>query len=154
MKHGTFYFIVAGVLCTALGAPFGGPAAGNSDSYNECSARCAPLQGGEGWAKCITTCVRTKKKNEPMGESEVKKKMRDCEERCSSYTGVDRVRCIRICLDAKKEQRPARIVRQPAATVPDPCETRCAVLSGTLKDRCTARCRNDTKFNRNADRSR
>lgn len=143
------YFLVSIVITAVFfaivmaGSP--GPVAGNSDSFSECNTRCAPLQG-ESRSRCFSTCVRTKKKNEPVGESDVKKKMRDCEERCASFNGVDRIRCIRICLDIKDEQGSLKKQQETVVENPDPCESRCAVLSGSLRDRCVARCKNNTKF--------
>lgn len=121
---------------------------GNSDLFNACTAQCAPLEG-EARARCISTCVRTKKKNRPVGENAVKQKMMDCEDRCASYRGLERVRCVRICLDIKSEQGNATSQKIDAASVreKDICESRCAGLSGVIKEKCMVRCKRKTKFN-------
>lgn len=157
MRHISGFQLRAAALCVALAAAGGAvPLSGNSDSFTECNARCAGLDG-EMKARCINTCVRTKKKNAPVGDREVKTKMRDCEERCASYTGVDRIRCIRICLDLKNEQRSIKKEKERAAVAedsPNPCESRCGILTGVLKERCMARCQKESKFDRDKIRSK
>ncbi|MBN1497028.1 MAG: hypothetical protein JXA07_09685 [Spirochaetes bacterium] len=120
---------------------------GNSDLFNACTAQCAPLEG-EARARCINTCMRTKKKNRPVGENAVKQKMKACEDRCASYQGLERVRCIRICLDIKSEQGNSTPHKIDAASVQekDICESRCAGLSGVIKEKCVVRCKRKTKF--------
>jgi hypothetical protein len=120
----------------------------NSGSYSECDARCAPLEG-EGKARCIKTCITARKKNAPVGENQVKNNIRDCEERCGEYTGLDRIRCTRLCLDIKREGVTVKKQKEIIIKRENPCESRCAVLSGSLKDKCTARCEKESKFDGN-----
>lgn len=113
-----------------------------SEVTNDCEARCATLDG-ENRYRCLKTCINTKKKNAPVGENEVKKRMDACEDACVDYTGVDRIRCIRLCLDRKKER--GVIKRNDSKKDNEnPCEIRCSVLSGVSKDKCLLRCEKDS----------
>jgi hypothetical protein len=135
--------LVAALIVSIISNSYGD----KSEVANDCEARCATLDG-ENRYRCQKTCINTKKKNAPVGENEVKRKMDTCEDACVDYTGVDKIRCIRLCLDRKKE----RVVikrESPKKENEKPCEIRCSVLSGVSKDKCMARCekesRNDQK---------
>jgi hypothetical protein len=142
-----YKLLIIGAILIVMIASSGttGSGQGSSGSYGECDARCAPLDG-EGKARCIKTCMTAKKKNAPVGESEVKNNMRDCEDRCGEYTGLDKIRCIRLCLDIKREGGTVKKKKEIITKQETPCEGRCAVLSGSLKDKCTARCEKESKF--------
>lgn len=113
-----------------------------SDVANECEARCALLDG-ENKYRCIKTCINTKKKNAPIGENEVKRRVNACEDACADYTGVDKIRCTRLCLDKKKE---TGVIKRDAVRKEkqNPCEIRCSVLSGASKDKCVFRCEKES----------
>ncbi|MBP7735911.1 MAG: hypothetical protein KA369_08060 [Spirochaetes bacterium] len=115
-----------------------------SSAYNECDARCATLDG-ESRYRCVKTCINTKKRNAPVGNNEVKKKISDCEKLCEPYKGIDNVTCRRLCLDNKRYNPPKK--KEPETnTDPSPCETRCGALSGPSRDTCISRCEKKSRF--------
>jgi len=42
------------------------------------------------------------KKHQPREEKKVSQRMSECEEICSVYEKVERVRCLRLCMDRNK----------------------------------------------------
>jgi hypothetical protein len=100
---------------------------------------------GESRYRCLKTCINTKRKNEPVGENKVKRRMDTCEDACADFTGVDRIRCIRLCLDRKKERD---VIKRDALKKENdsPCEMRCSVLSGVSKDKCMVRCERESRY--------
>jgi hypothetical protein len=115
-----------------------------SDLADECEARCAAVDG-ESRYQCLKTCINTKRKNEPVGEDNVKRRMDTCEDACGDFTGVDKIRCIRLCLDRRKDRV---VIKRDAVKKENenPCETRCGVLSGISKQTCMARCERELRF--------
>ncbi|HOT43663.1 MAG TPA: hypothetical protein PLM53_04350 [Spirochaetota bacterium] len=115
-----------------------------SDRESDCNSRCSVLEG-EARYTCIRTCVSARKKNAPSGENQVKKKIRDCESACEQYKGIDNITCRRVCLDNKLYAAPQKKETVPHES-PSPCETRCNVLTGPVRDNCIARCEKKSRF--------
>ncbi len=116
----------------------------SSDAYSECDARCAALDG-EGRYRCVKTCINTKKRNTPVGNNEVKKKISECEKMCEPFKGIDNVVCRRLCLDNKRYTPPKKKVPENSVE-PSPCETRCGALSGSSKKTCISRCERNSRL--------
>jgi hypothetical protein len=115
-----------------------------SDPADDCEARCAAMDS-ESRYRCMKTCINAKRKNDPVGRNDVKGRMAACEDACVDYTGVDRIKCIRLCLDRNKE--PVVIKRDALKQKNEnPCEMRCSVLSGVSKDTCLLRCERESHF--------
>ena len=78
------------------------PAFSSGDDIDSlCLARCSGFTG-QAYYQCIQTCVRTMKKHQPREEKKVSQRMSECEEICSVYEKVERVRCLRLCMDRNK----------------------------------------------------
>ncbi len=97
--------------------------------------------------RCMKTCINTKRRAEPAGKDDVKERMSSCEDACSGYTGLERIKCIRICLDKSKEQV---VITKDAIKKEDedPCDARCGVLTGVARDKCMLRCKRESRFNK------
>jgi len=115
-----------------------------SDAYSECDARCAALDG-ESRYRCVKTCINTKKRNSPVGNNEVKKKISECEKVCEPYKGIDNVVCRRLCLDNKRYNPPKKKETETNNN-PTPCANRCKALSGPSRDACVSRCERKNRF--------
>ncbi|HPV40674.1 MAG TPA: hypothetical protein PKX40_05800 [Spirochaetota bacterium] len=110
----------------------------------DCDSRCSILEGDAKY-KCLRTCINTRKRNTPVGDNMVKNKIRDCESACEQYKGIDNITCRRVCLDNKRYTPPKK--KEPAAKDnPSPCEIRCSVLNGPVRDNCIARCEKKSRF--------
>ncbi len=75
----------------------------NDDISSVCQDRCSGFSG-QAYYQCIETCVRTMKKNQLRGAKKVSQRMQECEEICSVYEGVERVKCLRLCLERNKDK--------------------------------------------------
>jgi hypothetical protein len=81
---------------------WGMPAASSGDDINAvCTSRCSGFTD-LAYSRCVETCVRTTKKHRPRETKKVSQRMEECEEICSVYEGVQRVKCLRLCLDRNK----------------------------------------------------
>jgi len=145
MKQYRLYLIITvAVICFPLATTTAERGGDKSASFNECDSRCAVLEGDSRY-QCLKTCINTRKKNAPAGDNGVKKKISECESTCETYKGIENVRCRRICLDNRRYIPPQK--KEPdAKDNPSPCESRCSVLSGSLKDNCVARCEKKSRF--------
>lgn len=101
---------------------------------NVCEKRCA---GFEGTARhsCLRTCTRTMRRDEPTGTMPVKERIRECDEACVDFSGLELVRCRRRCLDGATMQR-----REAPAERPGDCLARCASMPQPLRQKCRDRC--------------
>jgi len=95
MPSAGFFFI----LC--LLSYVRGFSSSNDEISRICAARCSGFTG-QAYVRCIETCVRTTKRTRPVEEKSVSQRMKECEEICAVYDGVDRVKCLRLCLDKNK----------------------------------------------------
>ena len=115
-----------------------------SAAYIECESRCSALDEDTRHL-CVKKCINAKKRTGEIGENQVKKKINECESLCEQYKGIENVRCRRICLDNKQYIPPQKKDERPK-TEASPCESRCGILTGSLKDNCMARCEKKSRL--------
>lgn len=133
------------MVCVPVGIIRADQGSDRSGAISDCDSRCAVLEG-ESRYRCLKTCVNTRKRNAPVGENQVKRKISYCEKACESYRGIENITCRRVCLDNKRYIPPKK--KDPAASEnPTPCESRCSVLTGPNRDNCIARCEKKSRFN-------
>lgn len=87
--------VVLVVFCTSL-------LIAADDIGSICQARCSGFTG-QIWAQCVETCVRTMKKHNKGKGKKVSQRMKECEEICSVYEGVENVKCLRLCMERNKK---------------------------------------------------
>jgi len=119
------------------------------DPYAVCLERCSSMTG-QGKYQCVQTCVRTMKKNRAPGSGKVSKHMEECERLCSSFEGVENLRCMRICLDKYRGATDSDDSVEPMKKNPDDavCEKRCGMLDPSMKYDCLKKCKESMKRNR------
>jgi hypothetical protein len=103
-KSGHIFRILLLVLfCFSLAFYYIPVFSSNDDIGTECKSRCSGFTD-QAYYQCIETCVRTAKKTRSGEGKTISQRMKECEEICNVYEGLERVKCLRICLDKNKDK--------------------------------------------------
>ncbi len=114
------------------------PAQVNQEEIELCNSRCASFSG-EGRYRCLKICISSTRKRQSPGKMTWESRYAKCENSCNMHVGVDKTKCIRMCMEKPDGIDPQKDAEPPAAPT-DPCRSRCGILSGADREKCIAKC--------------